>query len=201
MKLHQAVGGENLVRRRISKPNFALLFAFFLAFSGAWHLTSAQQSDQWQPPVAIYLRLTVSLTREQIVESVMNPARVIAGLAIALVCTSLSGCGHTEPCTVEAQSNRISIPVPSGMLAVSLGYSEAVDGTVHPGSRVDVVLVTSSDRGLPLTTTVLRNIEVAAIVPGTPQNLTTVTLLTSPKNAERLARATQRGYIHLRLRE
>ena len=128
----------------------------------------------------------------------MNPARLIAGVAIALVCTALSGCSHTEPCIVEAQSNGISIP--SNMLAVSLGYSEAVDGTVHPGSRVDVVLVTASDRGLPLTAMVLRNIEVAAFVPGTPKNLATVTLLTSPKNAERLARAAEKGYIHLRLR-
>jgi Flp pilus assembly protein CpaB len=76
-----------------------------------------------------------------------------------------------------------------------------VDGTVHPGSHVDVVLVTASDRGLPLTAPLLRNIEVAAVVPGTPKNLATVTLLTSPKNAEKLARAAQRGYIHLRSRE
>lgn len=131
----------------------------------------------------------------------MNPARLFAGVAIALVCAAFSGCSHTEACVVEAQSNGISIPVPSNMLAVSLGYSEAVDGTVHPGSRVDVVLVTASARGLPLTATVLQNIEVAAIVPGTPTNLPTVTLLTSAKNVERLARAAQRGFIHLRLRE
>jgi Flp pilus assembly protein CpaB len=131
----------------------------------------------------------------------MNPARLFAGVAVALVCLALSGCSHTEPCTVQAQSNGIWIPVPPDMLAVSLGYSEQVDGKVHLGSRVDVVLVTSSDRGLPLTTTVLRKIEVAGIVPGTPKSLPTVTLLTSPKDAERLARAAQKGGIHLRLRE
>jgi Flp pilus assembly protein CpaB len=131
----------------------------------------------------------------------MKPARSIAGMAIALACTTFSGCSHTEPCVVEAQSTGISVSVPSNMLGVSLGYSEAVDGTVHPGSRVDIVLVTSSDRGLPLTAPLLRNIEVAAIVPGTPKNLATVTLLTSPKNAEKLARAAQRGYIHLRVRD
>jgi len=130
----------------------------------------------------------------------MRPARLIAGMAILFfVCTTLTGCSHTEP--VQAQSNAIWIPVPDNMLAISLGYSEAVDGTVHPGERVDVVLVTLGARGLPSTTTVLRKIEVAGTAPGTPKSLPTVTLLTSPQDAERLARAFPKGYIHLRLPE
>ena len=130
----------------------------------------------------------------------MRRARLIAGVSVLFfVCTALTSCSHTESRTVQAQSNAISIPVPSDMLAISFGYSEAVDGAVRPGSRVDVVLVTLGARGLPSTTTVLRKIEVAGVVPGTPNSLPTVTLLTSPKDAERLAQAFPKGYIHLRL--
>lgn len=100
--------------------------------------------------------------------------------------------------------------IPEGMRAVTLRSDEVVGvaGFLIPGSHVDV-LVTYHTPDSPdsLTATVLQNVVVIAaghqIQPdpaGKPADVTVVTLLLSPENAQRAVLASAQGQIHLVLR-
>jgi len=103
--------------------------------------------------------------------------------------------------------------VPTGMRAVSVKVNDviAVAGFVTPGTRVDVVLTgTPTDKGgdqQPTTTTVLENVQVLAAgqklqknEQGEAQQVTVITLLVSPDDAQKLIMASQEARIQLALR-
>lgn len=102
--------------------------------------------------------------------------------------------------------------IPEGMRAVSVRVNEVVGvaGYVLPGNRVDVVATASPTESRSDTTSkvVLSNVQV--LTAGTrmeqgqdenkPMQVTVVTLLVNPMQAERLALASTEGKIHLALR-
>jgi pilus assembly protein CpaB len=102
--------------------------------------------------------------------------------------------------------------IPEGMRAVSVRVNEVVGvaGYVLPGNRVDVV-ATASPTSHPQDTTskvVLANVQVLTAgtrmeqdqEKGKPMQVTVVTLLVTPEQAERLALASTEGKIQLALR-
>jgi pilus assembly protein CpaB len=98
--------------------------------------------------------------------------------------------------------------IPDGMRALSVSVSSvvAVAGFVLPGSRVDVLLTLQNDSE-PETRVFLQNMTVLAanqsIVhdqEGKPQNVSIVTFLVDPDQAEKLTLATREGSIQLVLR-
>jgi pilus assembly protein CpaB len=105
--------------------------------------------------------------------------------------------------------------IPSGMRAVSVKVNDVISvaGFVTAGTRVDVLLTGQPNQGGgstgndPAATTVLENIQVLAAGQklqhngqGDPQQVTVITLLVSPEDAQKLALATQEGKIQLALR-
>ncbi len=105
--------------------------------------------------------------------------------------------------------------IPSGMRAVSVKVNDVISvaGFVTPGTRVDVVLTGSpeknatSDPGMITTTTVLQNVQVLAANQklqkndqGEPQQVTVITLLVNPEDAQKLVLASSEGRIQLSLR-
>jgi pilus assembly protein CpaB len=102
--------------------------------------------------------------------------------------------------------------IPEGMRAVSVRVNEVVGvaGYVLPGNRVDIV-ATASPTSTPGDTTskvVLANVQVLTAgtrmeqdqKEGKPMQVTVVTLLVTPEQAERLALASTEGKIQLALR-
>lgn len=102
--------------------------------------------------------------------------------------------------------------IPEGMRAVSVRVNEVVGvaGYVLPGSRVDVI-ATANPTNSPLDATskvVLANVQVVTAgvrmeadqEKGKPMQVTVVTLLVTPEQAERLALASTEGKIQLALR-
>jgi len=105
--------------------------------------------------------------------------------------------------------------IPAGMRAVSVKVNDVISvaGFVTPGTRVDVVLTGSPERdalqdpGKITTTTVLENVQVLAAGQklqkndqGEPQQVTVITLLVNPNDAQKLVLAAQEGKIQLALR-
>jgi pilus assembly protein CpaB len=102
--------------------------------------------------------------------------------------------------------------IPSGMRAVSVKVNDVISvaGFVTAGTRVDVVLTgqpKQSGSDDPAATTVLENIQVLAAgqklqhnAQGDPQQVSVITLLVTPEDAQKLALATQEGKIQLALR-
>lgn len=105
----------------------------------------------------------------------------------------------------------LSITIPEGMRAVSVGVDEVIGvaGFVLPGTRVDVLVtvVPSSDRMQTITRTILKNIRALTAdqqyqqdIDGEPSYVTVVTLLVTPEQAEALTLAATEGQIQLALR-
>ncbi|MEN8144366.1 MAG: Flp pilus assembly protein CpaB [Gemmatimonadota bacterium] len=105
----------------------------------------------------------------------------------------------------------LPIVIPEGQRAVSVQVDEvvAVAGFVLPGNRVDVLVTldqaTYSDN--PITKLIMQNIAVlsagqiiAQDANGTPQVVSTSTLLVTPEEAERLVLAATKGRIQFALR-
>jgi len=102
--------------------------------------------------------------------------------------------------------------IPEGMRAVSVRVNEVVGvaGYVLPGNRVDVVATASPTESRSDTTSkvVLANVQVVTAgtrieqdqEKGKPVQVTVVTLLVNPEQAERLALASTEGKIQLALR-
>src|SRR6185436_5954175 len=102
--------------------------------------------------------------------------------------------------------------IPEGMRAVSVRVNEVVGvaGYVLPGNRVDVVATASPTENRSDTTSkvVLANVQVLTSgtrmeqdqEKGKPMQVTVVTLLVNPEQAERLALASTEGKIQLALR-
>lgn len=105
----------------------------------------------------------------------------------------------------------LTAAIPEGMRAVAVRVNDVVGvaGFVLPGTRVDVILTGSpSERGGTDTSKViLENVQVLTAGSqtetdrqGTPQNVTVVTLLVAPADAQKLALASTDGRIQLALR-
>jgi len=100
--------------------------------------------------------------------------------------------------------------VPDGMRAVSLRSNEVVgvSGFLIPGSHLDVLVTYRADNVPdPITATVLQNAVAIAVghqvepdPEGKPSDVTIVTLLLSPEDAERAVLASNQGVIHFVLR-
>jgi len=103
--------------------------------------------------------------------------------------------------------------IPSGMRAVSVKVNDVISvaGFVTAGTRVDVLLTGSPTRDTDpanvSTTTVLSNVQVLAAgqrlqknEQGEPQQVTVITLMVSPEDAQKLTLASTEGRIQLSLR-
>ena len=112
----------------------------------------------------------------------MNPPRFL------LVCCAALALSRILACSVGQPPTKIPIiSIPAGKRAVSLRAK--VNVAVEPGSHVDVLV---GDHGAEAQNTILlQDIELASFVP----QFGIVTLLTSPKDAERLVIAADRGGI------
>lgn len=103
----------------------------------------------------------------------------------------------------------LPIIIPEGRRALSIAVDEviAVAGFVIPGTRVDVLLTMEQNSSEPRTQVILQNMTVLAagqVVQrddeGNPMNVSVVTLLVTPNEAEKLTLAAQQGRIQLALR-
>jgi pilus assembly protein CpaB len=105
----------------------------------------------------------------------------------------------------------LSSLIPPGMRAAPVRVNDPASGgsAIEPRSHVDVVVTAPTERGVMQSMTVLQDIRVLAVDGRVDQNSTatkaaatpsTITLLVSPEDAERLALASQAGRIQLLLR-
>lgn len=103
--------------------------------------------------------------------------------------------------------------IPPGMRGVSVKVNDVISvaGYVTAGTRVDVILTgnptNNGDPGIITTTTVLQNVQVLAAgqklqrnEQGEPQQVTVITLLVTPEDAQKLTLASNEGRIQLALR-
>lgn len=104
----------------------------------------------------------------------------------------------------------LSVKIPEGMRAISIRSNDVVGvaGFLYPGSHVDVLLTYRPDNAAaPLTQTILQNVQVLTagqtLEPdpkGRPATVNVVTLLLSPRDAQKLVLATQQGSVQFVLR-
>lgn len=100
--------------------------------------------------------------------------------------------------------------IPPGMRAIAIKTDDVsgVDGFLFPGCHVDILVTYHSPNGPGwVTNTVLQDVTVLAAghetepnPSGKPKTASVVTVLVSPKNAQRIALATAEGKIHFVLR-
>ena len=112
----------------------------------------------------------------------------------------------------QAAGSGLPATIPEGMRAVSVAVNEVVGvaGFVLPSTMVDVLVTGSPEstaNNVRLTRTIMENIRVLAAgqkieqdKQGVPQNVTVVTLLVTPEQANQLALASSQGRIQLALR-
>jgi len=146
----------------------------------------------------------------RLAESISNPADVVDRGAIVAIALN----EPITPSKLAAAGAGAGLPptIPPGMRAISVRVNEVVGvaGYVLPGNRVDVVATASPTESRSDTTSkvVLTNVQV--LTAGTrmeqdndqnkPVQVTVVTLLVTPEQAERLALASTEGKIQLALR-
>jgi len=104
----------------------------------------------------------------------------------------------------------LTVKIPEGMRATSVKSDEVVGvaGFLFPGSHVDVLVTFRSDRfPTPATQIVLQDVEVLTIgqkaeadPQGKPENVSVVTLLLTPEDAQKLVLASTQGTIQFVLR-
>jgi pilus assembly protein CpaB len=104
----------------------------------------------------------------------------------------------------------LSVKIPDGMRAISIRSNDVVGvaGFLYPGSHVDVLLTFRPDgNAAPLTQTILQDVDVLTagqtLEPdpkGKAQTVNVVTLLLSPRDAQKLVLATQQGSVQFVLR-
>ena len=105
----------------------------------------------------------------------------------------------------------LSWAIPEGLRAVAVKVDEVIGvaGFVLPGTRVDVILTGSLERqrGSDTSKVILENVQVLSAGPqteqdadGRPRDVTVVTLLVGPEDAQKLALASTDGRIQLALR-
>ncbi|MGC8548263.1 MAG: Flp pilus assembly protein CpaB [Acidobacteriaceae bacterium] len=104
----------------------------------------------------------------------------------------------------------IATRIPEGMRAVALRTNDvvAVGGFIYPGSHVDVLVTLGvTNNSVPVTEVVLEDVQVLATgqktepdPKGKPTSVDIVTLLLTPEQAERAVLASEKGAIHIVLR-
>ncbi len=104
----------------------------------------------------------------------------------------------------------LAVKIPDGMRATSVKSDEVVGvaGFLFPGSHVDVLVTFRSDRlPTPATQIVLQDVEVLTVgqklepdPQGKPENVSVVTLLLTPEDAQKLVLASTQGGIQFVLR-
>jgi len=105
----------------------------------------------------------------------------------------------------------LPIVIPAGMRGVSVRVDDVISiaGFVLPGTRVDVLVTLDqgSQQGNPVTKIVLQNISVLTSgqvierdLNGEPNQVTVITMLVTPEQAEQLVLSATRGRIQLALR-
>lgn len=104
----------------------------------------------------------------------------------------------------------IATRIPEGMRAVALRTNDvvAVGGFIYPGSHVDVLVTFGvTNNSVPVTAVVLQDVQVLATgqktepdPKGKPTSVDIVTLLLTPEQAERAVLASEKGAIHIVLR-
>jgi pilus assembly protein CpaB len=139
-----------------------------------------------------------------------NPADIVGrGLVVSVVKNE-----PLLPAKLASKEAGVGLPpvIPQGLRAVSVRVNEVIGvaGYVLPGTRVDVVATASPTNQQTDTTSkvVLSNVQVLAAgtrieqdqEKGKPMQVTVVTLLVDPEQAERLALASTEGKIQLALR-
>ncbi len=109
----------------------------------------------------------------------------------------------------SAGSYGLAAKIPDGMRATAVKSNEVnnLAGFLFPGSRVDVLVTLRGENNTQLTRTLLQNMQVLAtgvkLQPdptGKPENVSVVTLLTTPEESEKLVLAQNQGTIHIVLR-
>ncbi len=112
---------------------------------------------------------------------------------------------------VKEAGGGLPIVIPEGMRGVSVRVDDVISiaGFVVPGTRVDVMVTLDqgAQQGNPVTKLMLQNIPVLTAgqvveqdINGEPIQVTVITLLVSPEQAEQLVLAATRGRIQLALR-
>ena len=112
---------------------------------------------------------------------------------------------------VKEAGGGLPIVIPEGMRGVSVRVDDVISiaGFVLPGTRVDVMVTLDqgAQQGNPVTKLMLQNIPVLTSgqiieqdIDGEPIQVTVITLLVSPEEAEQLVLAATRGRIQLALR-
>jgi len=112
---------------------------------------------------------------------------------------------------VKEAGGGLPIVIPEGMRGVSVRVDDVISiaGFVLPGTRVDVMVTLDqgAQQGNPVTKLMLQNIPVLTSgqvveqdINGEPIQVTVITLLVSPEEAEQLVLAATRGRIQLALR-
>ncbi len=141
--------------------------------------------------------------------SVANPEEVIGRGAVVSMLAN-EPILESKLAAKEAGAGLAAI-IPEGMRAVAVKVNDVIGvaGFALPGTRVDVILSGSPDRGTETDTTkiILENVQVLASgqnveqdVNGKPQNVQVITLLVTPEQAQKLALASVDGKIQLALR-
>ena len=120
----------------------------------------------------------------------MSSARFLFSCIVVVTVAVLLSCSGMQ---TGRQTARISIP--PGMRAVSVLVKGAAD--IAPGTRVDVLVTDKPKESESHTTTVLQGVEVLASAQEKTESLGVVTLIASPKDAEEIALAAQKGRIEL----
>jgi len=103
----------------------------------------------------------------------------------------------------------LAAKIPDGMRATAVQTNEVnnVAGFLFPGSHVDVLMTLRGENNSQTTRTVLQNVQVLStgtkIEPdpnGKPENVSTITLLVTPEESEKVVLAQNQGSIHFILR-
>jgi pilus assembly protein CpaB len=109
----------------------------------------------------------------------------------------------------RAAGGGLSVSIPEGMRAVSVKVDEVIGvaGFVLPGTRVDVLVTLRASGNEATTQVILQNIPALAAgestqpdAQGKPHEVTVITLLVTPEQAENLILAANEGRIQLALR-
>jgi pilus assembly protein CpaB len=203
----------------------ALLLALCFSAAATWLVSRRMTASAQKPPDLIYaaparpIEAGEVLKQEDIALVTWPSAMPIAGaysLAADIIGReSLFPLAKGQPIierdlSAPGSGTGLASKVPAGMRAVALRSNEVVGvaGFLIPGSHLDVLVTYRADNiPDPLTATVLQD-EVAIAVghqiepdpQGKPSDVTIVTLLLTPEDAERAVLASNQGEIHFVLR-
>jgi pilus assembly protein CpaB len=115
----------------------------------------------------------------------------------------------SDKIAVKEAGGGLPIVIPEGARGVSVRVDDVISiaGFVLPGTRVDILVTLDAQQGNPITKVILQNIQVLTSgqvveqdINGQPIQVTVITLLVTPDQAEQLVLAATRGRIQLALR-